>query len=97
MIMKINQQDVEHVARLARLSLNPDDLKTMTGQMDAILGYVDKLNELDTSGIEPMAHAVPMSNAFREDEITEPIGVEQALQNAPQRNDNYFKVPKIIE
>ncbi len=67
--MKINQQDVEHVARLARLSLNPDDLKTMTGQMDAILGYVDKLNELDTSGIEPMAHAVPMSNAFREDEI----------------------------
>jgi aspartyl-tRNA(Asn)/glutamyl-tRNA(Gln) amidotransferase subunit C len=97
MIMKINQQDVEHVARLARLSLNPDDLKTMTVQMDAILGYVDKLNELDTSGIEPMAHAVPMSNAFREDEITEPIGVEQALQNAPQRNDNYFKVPKIIE
>jgi aspartyl-tRNA(Asn)/glutamyl-tRNA(Gln) amidotransferase subunit C len=97
MIMKINQQDVEHVARLARLSLNPDDLKTMTGQMDAILGYVDKLNELDTSGIEPMAHAVPMSNAFREDKITEPIGVKQALQNAPQRNDNYFKVPKIIE
>ena len=95
--MKINQQDVEHVARLARLSLNPDDLKTMTGQMDAILGYVDKLNELDTTGIEPMAHAVPMSNAFREDEITDPIGVEQALQNAPQRNDNYFKVPKIIE
>ena len=95
--MKINQQDVEHVARLARLSLNPDDLKVMTGQMDAILGYVDKLNELDTTGIEPMAHAVPMSNAFREDEITEPIGVEQALQNAPQRNDNYFKVPKIIE
>ena len=95
--MKINQQDVEHVARLARLSLNPDDLKTMTGQMDAILGYVDKLNELDTTGIEPMAHAVPMSNAFREDQITEPIGVERALQNAPQRADNYFRVPKIIE
>ena len=95
--MKINQQDVEHVARLARLSLNPDDLKTMTGQMDAILGYVDKLNELDTTGIEPMAHAVPMSNAFRDDQITEPIGVERALQNAPQKTDNYFKVPKIIE
>ena len=95
--MKINQQDVEHVARLARLSLNPDNLKTMTGQMDAILGYVDKLNELDTTGIEPMAHAVPMSNAFREDQITEPIGVERALQNAPQRTNNYFKVPKIIE
>ncbi|MCK5825946.1 MAG: Asp-tRNA(Asn)/Glu-tRNA(Gln) amidotransferase subunit GatC [Desulfuromusa sp.] len=95
--MKINHQDVEHVARLARLSLEPDDLKIMTGQMDAILGYVDKLNELDTTGIEPLAHAVPMSNAFREDEITEPIGVERTLQNAPQQADNYFKVPKIIE
>jgi aspartyl-tRNA(Asn)/glutamyl-tRNA(Gln) amidotransferase subunit C len=95
--MKITEKDVEHVARLARLHLAPADLKVMTSQMDAMLGYVDKLNELDTSGIEPMAHAVPMSNAFREDEITEPIGVEQALQNAPQRNDNYFKVPKIIE
>ncbi len=95
--MKINQQDVEHVARLARLSLSPEDLKIMTGQMDAVLGYVDKLNELDTDGIEPMAHAVPMTNAFREDEITEPIGVERTLQNAPQQADNYFKVPKIIE
>ena len=95
--MKISQKDVEHVARLARLTLEPEDLKIMTDQMDAILGYVDKLNELDTEGIEPMAHAVPMSNAFREDETKPAIGIERALQNAPQGEDGYFKVPKVIE
>ncbi|MDX2493359.1 MAG: Asp-tRNA(Asn)/Glu-tRNA(Gln) amidotransferase subunit GatC [Desulfuromusa sp.] len=95
--MKISQKDVEHVARLARLTVAPEELETLTGQMDAILGYVDKLNELDTEGIEPMAHAVPMSNAFREDEINPAIGIERALQNAPQDEDRYFKVPKVIE
>ena len=95
--MKISQKDVEHVARLARLTLESEDLKIMTAQMDAILGYVDKLNELDTEGIEPMAHAVPMSNAFREDEIMPAIGIERALQNAPASGANCFKVPKVIE
>ena len=95
--MKISQKDVEHVARLARLTVVPEELKSLTEQMDAILGYVDKLNELDTTGVEPMAHAVPMSNAFREDENTPAIGIERALQNAPQGEDGYFKVPKVIE
>ena len=95
--MKISPKDVEHVARLARLTVVPEELKTLTEQMDAILGYVDKLNELDTAGIAPMAHAVPMSNAFREDEMKPVIGIERALQNAPQGEDGYFKVPKIIE
>lgn len=95
--MKISQKDVEHVAQLARLTLDPEELQVMTSQMDAILGYVDKLNELDTGGIEPMAHAVPMSNAFREDEIQPVIGVERALQNAPASGDHCFKVPKVIE
>ncbi|MCD6186907.1 MAG: Asp-tRNA(Asn)/Glu-tRNA(Gln) amidotransferase subunit GatC [Desulfuromusa sp.] len=95
--MKISQKDVEHVARLARLTVVPEELKSLTEQMDAILGYVDKLNELDTTGVEPMAHAVPMSNVFREDEITPVIGTERALQNAPQSEDGYFKVPKVIE
>ncbi|MCF6265877.1 MAG: Asp-tRNA(Asn)/Glu-tRNA(Gln) amidotransferase subunit GatC [Desulfuromusa sp.] len=95
--MKISQKDVEHVARLARLTVAPEELNTLTGQMDAILGYVDKLNELDTDGIEPMAHAVPISNAFREDEIRPAIGIERALQNAPVAEDGCFKVPKIIE
>ena len=95
--MKISQKDVEHVARLARLTVVPEELKSLTEQMDAILGYVDKLNELDTAGVEPMAHAVPMSNVFREDEINPTIGIERALQNAPQSEDGYFKVPKVIE
>jgi aspartyl-tRNA(Asn)/glutamyl-tRNA(Gln) amidotransferase subunit C len=95
--MKISQKDLEHVARLARLAFKPEELEVMTGQMDAILGYVDKLNELDTEGIKPMAHAVPMSNAFREDKIKPAIDIERALQNAPLAEDGYFKVPKVIE
>ena len=95
--MKINEKSVEHVARLARLHLDPSDLKVMTSQMDAILGYVDKLNELDTDGVEPMAHAVPMSNAFREDEIGQSLKIERALQNAPVADETCFKVPKVIE
>lgn len=95
--MKISQKDVEHVARLARLTVAPEELKIMTEQMDAVLGYVDKLNELDTEGVEPMAHAVPMSNAFREDEINPAIGIERALQNAPVSGEGCFTVPKVIE
>ena len=95
--MKISEKSVENVARLARLHLDPSDLKIMTNQMDAILGYVDKLNELDTDGVEPMAHAVPMSNAFREDEIGRSLGIERALQNAPAADESCFKVPKVIE
>ena len=95
--MKITEKDVEHVARLARLQLNSAELKVMTSQMDAMLGYVDKLNELDTAGVEPMAHAVPMSNAFREDEATASIGVDRALQNAPEADETCFRVPKVIE
>ena len=95
--MKISEKSVENVARLARLHLNPSDLKIMTSQMDAILGYVDKLNELDTDGVEPMAHAVPMSNAFREDEIGQSLKIERALQNAPVADETCFKVPKVIE
>ncbi len=95
--MKISRQDVEYGARLARLTLEPEELELMTGQMDAILGYVDKLNELNTEGIEPTAHAVPMANAFRADEIKASIGIERALQNAPRADAGCFKVPKVIE
>jgi len=95
--MKITEKDVEHIARLARLHLAPDELQVMTRQMDTMLGYVDKLNELNTDGVEPMAHAVPMSNAFREDNIEMSIGVERALQNAPESDGKCYTVPKVIE
>ena len=95
--MKINQQDVAYVAKLARLSLSEKELTEMTGQMDAILDYVDKLKELETDDIVPTAHAVPMANAFRADEVVPAIGVDAALANAPKAADGCFVVPKVIE
>lgn len=95
--MRINEQDVAYVAQLARLALTPEELTTMTGQMDAVLGYVDKLNQLDTDGIVPTAHAVPMANAFRADKVVPSVGIEAALANAPQAGENCFQVPRVIE
>ncbi len=95
--MKITRAEVEHVARLARLELSADEAETFTGQMDAILAYVDKLNELDTTGITPTSHAVPVENAFRADEVRPSIGVDNALANAPDRVEGFFRVPKVIE
>lgn len=95
--MKITRTEVEHVARLARLALSEDELQALTGQLDAILGYVEQLNNLDTDGIEPTAHAVPMENAFREDVARPSLPVDLALQNAPAATDGCFRVPKVIE
>lgn len=95
--MKISREDVEKVGELARLKLSDEEVSTFTGQMDAILAYVDKLNELDTSGITPTAHAVPLENAFREDEVGESIGADNALAAAPDRVEDFFRVPKVIE
>lgn len=95
--MKITEEDVAYVAGLARLSLGPEELKTMTGQMAAMLGYVDKLNELNTDDIVPTAHAVPMANAFRADQVVTSIGTAAALANAPHGADGCFQVPRVIE
>lgn len=95
--MRITNKEVEHVATLARLKLEPEEINTFTTQMDAILSYVDKLSELGTDGIVPTSHAVPMDNAFRADEVRPSIGSESALSNAPDRIESYFRVPKVIE
>ena len=95
--MKITKAEVEHVARLARLELSEAEKETLTGQMDAILAYVEKLNELDTAHVVPTAHAVPMENAFREDGVRLSIGADNALANAPARAEGFFRVPKVIE
>lgn len=95
--MQITEKDVAYIAGLARLSLTAEELKTMTGQLDAVLGYVDKLNELDTEGILPTAHAVPMANAFRADQPVASIGAAAALANAPHGVDGCFQVPRVIE
>jgi aspartyl-tRNA(Asn)/glutamyl-tRNA(Gln) amidotransferase subunit C len=95
--MKITVADVEHVARLARLELTNNEKELFAGQMDAILGYVEKLKELNTDGIVPTSHAVPMENAFRADAVAPSIGIEKALANAPGRSESFFTVPKVIE
>ncbi|MEA5113335.1 MAG: Asp-tRNA(Asn)/Glu-tRNA(Gln) amidotransferase subunit GatC [Geobacteraceae bacterium] len=95
--MKLTREEVEHVARLARLELSEEEKDLFTGQLDGILAYVDKLNELDTAGIQPTSHAVPMENAFREDVVAASIGLENALANAPDRSESFFRVPKVIE
>lgn len=95
--MKITRQEVEKVARLARLELTEAEKDAFTGQMDAILAYVDKLNELDTDGVVATSHAVPMENAFREDVVRPSIGIDNALANAPEKVASFFKVPKVIE
>ena len=95
--MEMTVTDVEYVARLARLELTLDEKELFAGQMVAILVYVEKLKELDTDGIVPTSHAVPMENSFREDSACSPIGLEKALANAPDRAGSFFAVPKVIE
>lgn len=95
--MKITRAEVEKVARLSRLALSEEELVALTGQLDAILGHVEQLNELNTDGITPMSHAVPLENAFRVDEVTASFSSDQALQNAPDQADGCFGVPKVIE
>lgn len=94
---KITLEEVEHVARLARLALTPEEKERMRSQLDAILAYIDKLRELDTTGVEPTSHAIPMTNVMREDEPRPPFPKEEMLANAPERDGDFFRVPKIIE
>lgn len=94
--MKINADEVTYVAKLARLNLSDDEVEAMTIQLDRILSYVEKLNELDTDQVRPMTHAIEVQNAFREDKIKDSLGREASLQNAPQHNNEAFMVPKII-
>lgn len=94
--MALTPQTVEQVARLARLSLSADELELFTRQLNDILQYVEKLSELDTSDVPPMAHVLELHNAFREDEVAAGLELEEALANAPDRQRNAFAVPKII-
>lgn len=94
--MKISKQEVEYVAQLARLSLSEKELDVMTGQLDNILAYVDKLAELDTAGVEPTSHVLSITNALREDVGQPSLEREQAVQNGPDNNGEFFQVPKII-
>ena len=95
--MKITSEEVRHVAILARLDLTPDEQERLTGQLGRILQYMDTLNELDTSGVEPMSHAVDAVNVLRPDRAVNQPQTEALLRNAPAREDDFLSVPKIIE
>jgi aspartyl-tRNA(Asn)/glutamyl-tRNA(Gln) amidotransferase subunit C len=95
--MKITGKAVEYVAHLARLELGPEEIDLYTQQLDRILAYMDQLNSLDTTGIEPTTHAIPLVNVFREDTVQLNFQVEEAVGNAPERVGPFFKVPPIIE
>lgn len=91
------KMDVEHIALLARLSLTEEERERFGSQLSSILSYVGKLNEIDTSGIEPASHVLEMKNIMREDELRSSLPVDDALMNAPDRSGNFYRVPKIIE
>ena len=97
MSRKIDMTEVEHVSRLARLDLSPEERERMREQLDRILGYIDKLRQLDTAGVEPTSHAVPMVNVSRDDEPRPCLSPEEMLANAPDRSGEFFRVPRIIE
>ena len=94
---KINREQVRHVATLARLELTEPEELRMTEQMNSILSYMDKLNELDTSEVPPTSHMGKTETVFREDVVGNSLPVDEALQNAPDRVGTYYRVPKIIE
>ncbi len=93
----ISSQQVEYVAHLARLKISDQEKDKFTSQLNDILLYIDKLNELDTKGVEPMSHAIAVTNSFRQDEILDSIGTEKSLANAPDARGEFFRVPKVIE
>ena len=97
MAEKIDEPQVRKVAKLARLELTDAEVQEFTGQLSDILEYVEKMNELDTGNVEPLAHCLPISNVFRKDCVKESLGTEKTLANAPQRDGEFFKVPKILD
>jgi aspartyl-tRNA(Asn)/glutamyl-tRNA(Gln) amidotransferase subunit C len=91
------KMDIEKVARLARLELSEEEKRTFGNQLEEILTHMEQLNRLDTTGVEPTSHAIPIHNAFREDETRPSFPREEVLGIGPEEEDGHFKVPRIIE
>lgn len=94
---KIDRKEVEHVAMLARLKLSPEEMEIYTEQLNAILEYMDKLNELDTRGVETTSYIIFAKTPMKDDAVGEPLPKEEGLANVPDREGDFFKVPKIVE
>lgn len=95
--MEITESLMIYLEELSRLNLTGDEKQRTQKDLNAILKYMDKLNELDTNGVEPSSHAIPMVNVFRDDIVTNKDGRERMLENAPNRSNGAFRVPKILE
>ncbi len=91
------KMDIEKVARLARLELSGEEKETLGKQLDQVLEYVEQLGRVDTTGVEPTSHAIPISNVFREDEVRPSFPRDEVLAIAPEEEGGYFRVPRIIE
>jgi aspartyl-tRNA(Asn)/glutamyl-tRNA(Gln) amidotransferase subunit C len=95
--MTLTVPEVQWVAHLARLQLTEAELETMTRQLSAIVAYIDQLQQVDTSGVEPMAHALAIHNVFRTDEAAPSLSAADALANAPERRGDFYSVPAVLE
>ena len=95
--MQVNEQLIDHLANLARLEFDPAAKQAMQADMEKIIGFVEKLNELDTTGVEPLRYMGEASNVYRHDVPGENLPVATALQNAPHKDESFFKVPKVIK
>ncbi|MCA9412100.1 MAG: Asp-tRNA(Asn)/Glu-tRNA(Gln) amidotransferase subunit GatC [Candidatus Omnitrophica bacterium] len=95
--MSVTREEVKHIALLSRLELTEEEMDRYAEQLSAILDYAAKLNELDTAGVEPLFHAVPVENVFRPDVPGKPIPLESALQNSARTKDAFFEVPKVAD
>jgi|ERR1041385_7790017 aspartyl-tRNA(Asn)/glutamyl-tRNA(Gln) amidotransferase subunit C len=94
--MPVTIKDVEHVAKLARLEFTEAEKEKFTHQLNKILAYMEKLNELDTKNVEPLSHVIELSNVFRDDIVKPSHPREEMLKNAPEKSEEFFKVPKVI-
>ena len=94
--MKITVEEVEHVANLARLQVSAEEKKHLTEQMNRILLYMEKLNELETAGVVPTSHAIDLENAFRDDQVQQSLPRDESLENAPEANEEEFIVPRVL-
>ena len=95
--MSLSPDEVRAVARLARLDVVEDELPDVTARLNTILGYVEQLRSIDTAGVEPLAHPLPLENVFRNDDSRPSLPVDEALRNAPARSGDYFAVPAVFE
>jgi len=95
--MAIDKKTIEHVALLARIELQPNELEKLSGELHQILDFIDKLKYLDVDRVKPASHILPISNVLREDKLHTSLTPEKALENTPNKKGNFFTVPKIIE